>query len=194
MLKQANLQSQLHSDVGEPRFALNSLYLQNYDFSEHFLEPKKLEQGHKSRQFSVCTSLNLQDLRCFEAVKNQYESWGVIFKNCVAIQPSNPAFPTDSGKVVMMGGPKGGLLEVTFLSPVKFVSTYVTSSQKLIMSAYDSDRHLLHQAVLPSPNLAQSDSIIQPNQLLSVSGDNIHHVVFSAFDGQFTIDKFCFCS
>jgi len=141
----------------------------------------------------ICVCLNLEDLKCFESVESQYERWGVIFRNSIAIQPSNPAFPTHSGLIVLMGSPKSGYLEANFIHPVNYVSAYVTSSQRLVMSAYDGDRQLLSQTVLPGANLANSDSVLPPNTLLSVTASNIHSVTFCAFDGQFTIDDFRFC-
>lgn len=141
----------------------------------------------------VCVCLNLEDLKCFEPVECQYERWGVIFRNSIAIQPSNPAFPTHSGLTVLMGSPKSGFLEASFLRPVNYVSTSVTSSQRLVMSAYDRDRQLLGQNILPGANLANSDSAVPPNFLLSVTANNIHSVTFCAFDGQFTLNDFRFC-
>ncbi|MEH2433929.1 MAG: hypothetical protein V7K25_06700 [Nostoc sp.] len=141
----------------------------------------------------TCICLDLQDLKCFEPVERQYERWGVIFHNSIAIQPSNPAFPAYSGLTVLMGAPKSGFLEATFLHPVNSVSAFVTSSQRLVLSAYDRDRQLIAQTVLASANLANSDSAISPNSLLSITGNNIYSVTFCAFDGQFTLDNFRFC-
>ena len=73
------------------------------------------------------------------------------------------------------------------------MSAFVTSSQRLLLSAYNRDRQLLTQTVLPGANLANSDSAVPPNTLLSVTANDIHSVTFCAFDGQFTIDNFCFC-
>lgn len=140
-----------------------------------------------------CFSLQLENLKCFEKVEYQFKESGVIFSNCMAIQPSNPAFPARSDSVVLMGSPQSGLLEAFFLNPVKSVRACITSSQRLILSAYDNDRELLAQSVLPSANLAYSDSSVSPNTLLFVSANNIHSVTFSAFDGQFTVDNFNFC-
>ena len=141
----------------------------------------------------TCICLDLEDLKCFEPVERQYERWGVIFQNSIAIQPSNPAFPAYSGLTVLMGAPKSGFLEATFLHPVNSVSAFVTSSQRLVLSAYDRDRQLIAQTVLPSANLANSDSAISPNTLLSITANNIYSVTFCAFDGQFTLDNFRFC-
>lgn len=140
-----------------------------------------------------CICLNLETLKCFEVVERQYEELGVIFNNCIAIQPSNPAFPTDYGAVVLMGAPKGGFLEIAFARPVNMVKALVTSSQRLLMSAYNRERKIVAQAVLPVGNLANSDSTLLPNHLMSVKASQICSITFCAFDGQFTVDNFSFC-
>ncbi|MDJ0619615.1 MAG: hypothetical protein QNJ63_23215 [Calothrix sp. MO_192.B10] len=139
----------------------------------------------------VC--LQFANLKCFETVERQYENQGVIFSNCIAIQPSNPAFPIKSGTLVLMGSPNSGLLEATFVRPVRGVKALITSSQRLVLSAYNSDRQLLTQSILPAANLANSDSPVPPNALLCVQADNIHSITLCAFDGQFTVEEFSFC-
>lgn len=139
----------------------------------------------------ACVYLNLEDLKCFEVVDRQFQSWGVIFHNCIAIHPSNPAFPAH-GTTVLMGAPKTGWLEATFLQPVSFVKAFATSSQRLVLSAYDRDNQRLAQADMPAPNLAGSDSEIPPNAPLSLKAPNIHRITFCAFDGQFTVDDLSF--
>lgn len=155
----------------------------------------QIEEVMTDTQLTVptCICLNLDDLKCFETVEHQYEKWGVIFHNCLAIQPSNPAFPTHSGLTVLMSSPQSKFLEATFLKPVSCVSALVTSSQRLVFSAYDRDRQLLAQTVLPSSNLANTESVLPPNTLLSITAKNISSVTFCAFDGQFTLDNFRFC-
>jgi hypothetical protein len=140
-----------------------------------------------------CVCLNLETLKFFEVVERQYEEFGVIFNNCIAIQPSNPAFPTDNA-IVLMGAPKGGFLEVAFTRPVNIVKALVTSSQRLLMSAYNRERKIVAQAELPVGNLANSDSTLLPNALMSVKASQIYSITFCAFDGQFTVDNFSFCS
>lgn len=140
-----------------------------------------------------CVSLNLGILKCFESVKRQYEELGIIFSNCIAIKPSNPAFPANNGSIVLMGAPKSGFLEAAFVHPVNIAKVHITSSQRLIMSAYDRDRQLLVQNILPGANLANTDSPLPPNILLSVKARDIYSISLCAFDGQFTIDEFRFC-
>ncbi|WP_234300759.1 hypothetical protein [Sphaerospermopsis aphanizomenoides] len=140
-----------------------------------------------------CIRLNLDNLKSYETVHNQFKRLGIIFHNCLAIQPSNPAFPRHSGINLLMGSPKSGLLEVTFVRPVNWVSALVTSSQRLVIYAYDEEDKLLNESVLPTANIVNSGSDIPPNTMLSVSANYIKKVCFCAFDGHFTLDEFKFC-
>jgi hypothetical protein len=193
MVKQATLQSNKLPTIEDAKFALDKFNIQNEMKASVWGD--QVESAIDATKVTVptCICLDLEDLKCFEPVECQYERWGVIFHNSIAIQPSNPAFPAYSGLIVLMAAPKSGFLEATFLHPVSSVSAFVTSSQRLVLSAYDRDRQLLAQAVLPSANLANSDSAISPNTLLSISVNNIYSVTFCAFDGQFTLDNFRFC-
>ncbi|WP_017745110.1 hypothetical protein [Scytonema hofmannii] len=193
VVKQASLHLEQKLSLEDRKFTIN-----DFDFPNQIVDSTSQGQRKSTVKNEVvdvptCIYLNLEDLRCFEVVERQYEQWGVIFNNCIAIQPSNPAFPTHSGLMVLMGAPKSGFLEATFLHPVHFVSAFVTSSQRLLMSAYDRENQMLTQTVLPGANLANSDETASPNTLLSVSDTGIHRVTFSAFDGQFTLDDFSFC-
>ncbi|MDZ8185399.1 MAG: hypothetical protein RMX96_11165 [Nostoc sp. ChiSLP02] len=193
MVKQATLQSNTLPRIEDPKFALDNFKIQNQIKASSRREPAEPSIDIANLTVPTYICLDFEDLKCFEAVERQYEHWGVIFHNSLAIQPSNPAFPSHSGLTVLMGAPKGGFLEATFLHPVNSVSAFVTSSQRLVLSAYDRDRQLLGQSVLSSANLANSDSAISPNTLLSIAANNIYSVTFCAFDGQFTLDDFCFC-
>ncbi|MEM7727527.1 MAG: hypothetical protein AAF208_14350 [Cyanobacteria bacterium P01_A01_bin.45] len=138
-------------------------------------------------------SIKLDNLRCFETVEKQYQNQGVIFDNTIAIEPSNPAFPTQFHQFVLMGSPKGGCMEATFIKPVRSVRAYVTSSRRLEFCGYNRDRQLVDKAVLQGGNLANSGSNINPGSLLSISGNEIYNVTFSTFDGQFIVDGFSYC-
>ncbi|MBG1269403.1 hypothetical protein [Nostoc sp. WHI] len=193
MVKQAILQSNKVPRIGDAKFALDNFNIQNEITTSAWRGQSESAIEAAGVTVPTCISLDLEDLKCFEAVERQYERWGVIFHNCLAIEPSNPAFPTHSGLTVLIGAPKSGFLEATFLHPVNSVGVFVTSSQRLVLSAYDSDRQLLGQSILPGANLANSDSAISPNTLLSITANNIHSVTFCAFDGQFTLNNFRFC-
>ena len=136
--------------------------------------------------------LNFEDLMCFEVVDRQFQQWGVTFNNCIAIRPSNPAFPAHSGNTVLMGAPKSGWLEAVFHHPVKSVSAFLTTSQKLVLTAYNQDNQPLREVEICEPNLAGSDSSIPPNTLLTVTAEDIYRVTYCAFDGQFILDDFKF--
>jgi hypothetical protein len=193
MVKEAIFQSDKIPKFDDSGFAVNSRHIHHQTLASEWQGSVKEAYENASANTPSCIALNFEDLKCFETVERQYESWGVIFHNSLAIQPSNPAFPTHSGVTVLMGSPKSGLLEVSFLQPVNWVSAFVTSSQRLVLTAYDRDRKLLAQTVLPGANLANSDSPIPPNTLLSIAANGIHHLTFSAFDGLFTLDNFRFC-
>lgn len=136
--------------------------------------------------------LALEDLKCFEVVEHQFGHWGLTFANTVAIQPSNPAFLNTSEKTILMGAPKSGLIEVTFKHPVRWVSGLVTSSRRTVLSACDLDGNPVAQAEMPAPNLAGSNSPIDPATPLRVKAPNIYRITFYAFDGQLVVDDFIF--
>lgn len=139
---------------------------------------------------SIC--LNLEDLKCFEVVERQFQDYGMIWKNAIALQPSNPAYPPKSGNIVLLGAPKSGWLEVTFLQPVQWFCCYVTSSQRMILSAYDHQDNLLTRRSMAGSNLAGSDSQLPPNLQMKLEEPNISRVTFYAFDGQLTVDDISF--
>lgn len=136
--------------------------------------------------------LNFEELNCFQVVDRQFERYGVIFDNAIALSPSNPAFPTHKSRIVLMGAPKSGSLEVTFTQPVSFITSLVTSSRRTVLSAYDNQGTRLAQTDMVEPNLAGSSSQLHPNAPLSLSVPNIHRAVFYAFDGHLTVAEFGF--
>lgn len=136
--------------------------------------------------------LDLEDLPCFEVVNNQFQQHGVIFNNAIALCPSNPAFPPHSGKNVLMGSPKNGLIEAKFLYPMSAVSGFVTSSRRTVLSAYDVNNQLIAEVELAEANLANSNSSLPPNTELFLAASNIYRVVFYAFGGHLTVDDISF--
>jgi hypothetical protein len=186
---------QLHKKIvysEKAEFVLNKFGIQNKPLN-WVMDVNESSSVAEIDATSNTISLNLEELKCFEVVKNQYQKFGIKFENCIAIQPSNPAFPTRFSSVVLMAGPKNGFMEATFTKPVSEFSAFVTSSQQLVLSAYGRDRKLLTQSTLPSANLNNSDSTNLPNTKLTVKAKNIQYITFCAFDGQFTIDDLSFC-
>ncbi|MBZ8181410.1 MAG: hypothetical protein SAL07_09860 [Oscillatoria sp. PMC 1051.18] len=136
--------------------------------------------------------LNLEDLRCFEAIDNQFRPWGISFSNAIALQPSNQAYPPHTGTIVLMGAPKSGWIEASFSTPIRYFKCYVTCSQRTVLSAYDREDRVVARAEIPGQNLAGSDSQIAPNAPLEVTANKITRVTIYAFDGQLTIDDLSF--
>ncbi len=136
--------------------------------------------------------LNLETLAPFEVIHRQFENLGIIFNNAIALKPSNPAFPTYSGQILLLASPESGYIEMTFTQPVSYVSGRVTSSRPTIFIAYNSLGQELVRKKLPSANLAGSNAPIPPNELLFVEARNIHKVTFYAFDGQLTLNAISF--
>lgn len=152
------------------------------------------EQAESHPQASrTCVHLDLENLRSFEVVDQQFERWGITFMNAIALQPSNPAFPPRSGTMVLIGGPRSGWLEATFRYPASFVSCFVTSSRQVVLSAYDSQNNAISRVEMPEANLAGSKSAIAPNRQLTLEVPDIYRITLYAFDGQFSLDDFQFC-
>ncbi|MCT7975077.1 hypothetical protein [Laspinema olomoucense] len=158
--------------------------------------PDKLESG--TVELSLVETelgriiLDLEALNCFEVVERQFEHQGVIFSNAIALAPSNPAFPSKSGRIVIMGAPKSGAIEVSFLQPVHLVNSLVTSSRRTVLCAYNEQGEQIAEVETLGPNLAGSPSLIPPNAELIVNVPNIHRVTFYAFDGHLTLAGFGF--
>jgi hypothetical protein len=137
-----------------------------------------------------CIRLDMESLACFERVTRQFEAWGAVFTNAIAINPSNPAFPVRTGKTVLTGAPHSSWLGIQFHDPVTYVGGFVTSSRPITLSAYNAADQLVAKVELPSSNLLLNpESRYLPNLLLSVQGHLITRVVFHAFNGQFTLDE-----
>lgn len=142
------------------------------------------------RPSSVC--LNLEDLKCFEVVDDQFHDYGITLKNAIALQPSNPAYPPHSGSIVLMGAPKSGWLEATFSEPIRKFCCYATSSQQMLLSAYDTQDNLVVCQSLLGQNLAGCEAQFPPNTQLLIEQPNISRITFYAFDGQMTLADLSF--
>jgi hypothetical protein len=164
------------------------------DFSEPsaLLQPLPPLAGELSTQVYTCVRLDWEDLRCFEVVNHQFQMLDVIFDNAIALRPSNPAYPPYSGVMVVMGAPQDGWVEATFLRPVQFVSGFVTSSRRTVLTAFDGSDQPIAQAESPGANLYQAGEERSANVKLSLTVPNIHRAVFHTLNGHLTLDDFCF--
>ncbi|MDX2213102.1 MAG: hypothetical protein SFY66_07420 [Oculatellaceae cyanobacterium bins.114] len=145
-----------------------------------------------TRPLPTCVRLDMEDLESFEVVHDQFKDLGVTFTNAVALTPSNPAYPTRSGTKVLIGAPRSGWLEATFLKPVRFVGGFVTSSRCAVLAAFDHNNQPVAQTKSSAANLAVAGAKVPPNVQLTLSGENIHRIRFYSFDGQMTVDEFSF--
>ncbi|MBD2577033.1 hypothetical protein [Oscillatoria sp. FACHB-1406] len=149
----------------------------------------------RSKSNPVCSRLNLERLESFEVVEEQFKEWGITLRNAIALQPSNAAYPPHSGSTLLMGAPRDGWMELVFKRPLHYFSCHVTSSQPIILSAYDRQGNLIARDELPQANLAESNSSLPPNAPLyaTSSRNNIARISIYAFDGQLTVSEVNFC-
>jgi hypothetical protein len=170
---------------------LNQLSIEFADPSSPLQTLDLSSRKELSTDSSTCVRLDWEDLQCFEVVSRQFQQWEVTFDNAIALRPSNPAYPTYSGVMVIMGAPQDGWITATFLRPVRFVSSFVTSSRRAILTAFDSNHKPIARVESPGANLGNV-SETQPNICLSLAIPNIHRVMFHTFNGHLTLDDFCF--
>ncbi|MDJ1182325.1 hypothetical protein [Roseofilum casamattae] len=138
--------------------------------------------------------LDLETLQGFEAVSDRFQDRGIRFRNAIALQPSNPAYPPKLGTMVAIPGPKSGWMEIWLTQPARTVSCYVTSSRRLALTAFNDGDEEVASTELPEANLADSNSKLPPNirLILQAKTAEIYRINFSAFDGQFSVDDFYF--
>lgn len=136
--------------------------------------------------------LDFENLGCFEAVEKQFLQVGVVFHNAIALKPSNPSFPVEFGQTVLMGAPRSGLLDATFVRPVKFVHALLTSSRRAIITAFDETDAIVAKAEIPTANLANSNASCSPNQPICLKASAIHRIRIRSIGGQFTMGNVAF--
>jgi hypothetical protein len=162
------------------------------DFCEEPLDIPLLGLNPAEADLECSVQLDFEDLSSCTIVADQFEAQGVRFANAIALRPSNPAYRSDSGEIVLMGAPKSGYLEARFLRPVQFVSGSVTSSRRTVLTVFDEHNQTIACTETPGTNLAESGAAYPANMPLRLSAANIHRVTFHAFDGQLTLADFCF--
>jgi hypothetical protein len=157
-----------------------------------FLHEFELGDGILAPRHPACVRLDLQDLQSFESVDTQYQAYGVTFHNAIAIQPSNPAFPSRNGAMVMMAAPKSGMIEAIFLKPVSLVNGFITGSRRTILSAFDDHDRKIAENGTTGANLAHLNGGAIANACLSVACLGIRRVQFHCFDGNLTLSELSF--
>lgn len=136
--------------------------------------------------------LDFEGLSCFEVVEKQFSQLGIVFHNAIALRPSNPSFPVEPGQTVLMGAPRAGLLDATFIRPVRFVSALLTSSRRAVITAFDETDAIVAKTEIPRANLATSNTSCSPNQPIYLQAAAIHRIRIRSIGGQFTMGSVAF--
>ncbi len=146
--------------------------------------------SRRDRDWPRRLRFDFDSLQGFEAVDRAFAGWGIGFKNAIALQPSNAAFPTRSTQNVLMGAPEPGAIEIEFDRPIAWAMAYITASRRTVLTA-EVGGEIVDRAELPEANLAGRDRPIAPNALLQVRGTAIDRLTFYGFEGQFTLSELC---
>ena len=176
---------------------LNSMLLNDLTSMSAIPRPPLSSSNSETEASNVLENgmrLDLETLQGFEAVSDRFQDWGVRFRNAIALQPSNPAYPPKLGTMVAIPGPKSGWMEIWLARPARTVSCYVTSSRRIVLTAFNDRDEEVASTELSEANLADSNSRFSPNTQLTLQTQKaeIYRINFSAFDGQFSVDDFYF--
>lgn len=149
--------------------------------------------------------IRLGTLKNFEIVTDQYQKDGLLFENAIAIHPSNPAFPIRSEQILLVGGPKVGVIDMLFLTPVYAVEAHVTGSMSTVLTSFDAYGNVISRSETLGSNLSGREHTHHPANTRLAIGDQptspmdcigpstswpsppIHRVQFRSHGGQFTM-------
>lgn len=134
--------------------------------------------------------LPFENLRCFEAVKEQFAHLGVFFENTVVLQPSNVAYFPAVGRMVLMGAPRNGWIEITFTVPVAYFACRLSSSHPTTVTAYDGENQVLQLIEIEASNSSDPYNLMNTppaNFPVIINNKGIQQVTFSSLDGQLVI-------
>ena len=134
--------------------------------------------------------LPIDSLRSFDVVEKQFSDLGVLFTNTVVLQPSNSMYLPKVGKMVLMGAPQNGWIEVYFTVPVLYFACHLTSSQHATVRAFDDSGEVLSVFETEKSNHKNADPKVSsppPNLPVSLKAQSIQKVLLSSIDGQLVI-------
>ncbi|MEB3233410.1 MAG: hypothetical protein VKJ64_20550 [Leptolyngbyaceae bacterium] len=161
------------------------------DLRSSVLTQPKYNDGVSPPQF-----VDLETLTNFERVTEQFLDQGIRFENAIALYPSNPAYPeANMDMIALMGAPKQGFMDTTFLQPIRQIEVCVTSSRPLAMTAFNGQNQVLTQTETKGNNLANHPrAMLDPHIRLGLQTKNalIHQVIFRCSGGNFTLSHFSF--
>ncbi|MEM9451166.1 MAG: hypothetical protein AAGA75_21870 [Cyanobacteria bacterium P01_E01_bin.6] len=136
--------------------------------------------------------LDFSHLSSFERVGEQFATSGIVFHNTIALRPSNPSFLIGSEQTVLMGAPKSGLLDATFLRPAKFVTIALTGSRRTVVTGFDAAGAIVDKAEISEANLVSAHNNYQPNYPVYLQATDIHRMRLRSIGGQFTVSSMTF--
>ncbi|MGB2926415.1 MAG: hypothetical protein WBB82_14020 [Limnothrix sp.] len=139
---------------------------------------------------SKIIEIPLNKLKSFDVVKDQFADLGVLFDNVFVLQPSNSIYFPEVGKMVLMGAPRNGWLEITFTVPVNYFACRLTSSQHSVIKAYDCDDQLLTMFDTETADYEAADPLVSappPNIAVEMQASSIERITLSSLDGQLVV-------
>lgn len=141
------------------------------------------------------TWLDFADLSAFEQVRNQYSDRGVQFEGAIALQPSNPAFISETSPYVLMPTANQAGITAHLNHVCQRIGGYVRSFGQVVLTALDSSGKILAQASTEVPDASQTalnGEMALPLQKLELTGP-MSRLVFHA-NAPFTLNYFFLCS
>ena len=139
---------------------------------------------------SKVIELPINSLRGFEVVEQQFADLGVLFENTVVLQPSNAAYFPVVGKMVLMGAPRNGWIEIRFTVPIIYFYCRLTSSQQASVNAYNTCGQEIFTVETTAIEHQDSDPLVSsppPNLPIAIQAANIQRVTLNSIDGQLVI-------
>ena len=149
--------------------------------------------SEKVPELNKVIKLPIDSLRSFEVIGQQFADLGVIFSNTVVLHPSNSAYLPKTGKMVLMGAPQNGWMEIDFTVPIGYFACYLTSSQHVTLYAYDGEGEVLSFFETEKQDYqdCEHSEILMggppPNTFLEIQALNIQKITLNSLDGQLVI-------
>jgi hypothetical protein len=136
--------------------------------------------------------LDFEELSLFEQVQNQYQNLGVRFEGAIAIHPSNPAFASPSGSLVIIPSGEGLSITVHFDRPIRQTKAVVIGARSVRLTAFDRHGNVLIQERTSTQLQIPAEAIASlPAEKLAAIAEKIVRIVFAS-DAPFILDSlFC---
>lgn len=144
--------------------------------------------------------INFDSLSTGETVDDQFLDLGVDFNGSATVLTQgnglNPAYPAYSPNNVVYNFPPTTIRIDAVGSLWQNVGAYITGSENITLTAYNSDNTVLGTASTGGSNFLDADTGLFPNIFLNIVAPNIAYVKFTDAGGDmgnsFTLDNFSF--